>query len=177
MEYLEIKKQIIENYEGSKSHNDKRFFAICLTGLQTGARISDLIKLEWSNFDFKTNVLSFRNTKSKKKQNQLFGNDLRAVLLDLKNESFRMYGIQKEAFYNDKTKDNKVSRVSITRRCSKDFGFSFHEFRRISAKNVANQKGVVKASSFLGHSRVSTTDIYLNSSMDNYLEEMRDCII
>ena len=65
-------------------------------------------------------------------------------------------------------------RLLANRRTQKEFGFNFHELRKEAGKNVANQKGVVYASKYLGHSRVSTTDIYLGVSANTYREQMKD---
>jgi len=79
-------------------------------------------------------------------------------------------------FYNAK-KGSLMSRITANRRCTATFNFNFHNLRKIAGKNVVNQKGVVYASKFLGHSRVSTTDIYLNISADQFKRDMADVII
>jgi integrase len=177
MDYLETKETLIKRYDNSTKINDKRFYALCLTSLVTGGRISDMIKIRWNNFDFSRDVVAFTNTKSKKRQKQRVCSELKRILLDYQNVSFRYYGKVDEVFYNYSTKTKLVNRLSITRRCKHEFDFTFHEFRRLSAKNIANQKGIVGAKNFLGHARVSTTDLYLNLSEDQYLEDMKDVSI
>lgn len=172
MEYSETKNRLLSLYSEAEKINDKRFYMIGLLSLETGGRVSDLIPLKWSNFDFNKNTVQFKNKKSKKIQKQKFSDVLKNVLLQYKNEIQRFYGISEDVFFNASTQNNLVSRVSITRRCKNEFGFGFHEFRRMSAKNVASQGGVVIASKFLGHSRVSTTDIYLSVSDEDYLNQM-----
>ena len=82
------------------------------------------------------------------------------------------YGV----FYNEK-KGVTMSRITANRKCTALYGFNFHNLRKVAGKNVATQKGVVYASKFLGHSRVSTTDIYLGVSTDQFKKDMEDCII
>jgi len=177
MDYLETKETLIKRYDNSTKINDKRFYALCLTSLVTGGRISDMIKIRWNNFDFSRDVVAFTNTKSKKRQKQRVCSELKRILLDFQNISSRYYGEVNEVFYNYSTKTKLVNRFSITRRCKNEFGFTFHKFRHISAKNIANQKGVVGAKNFLGHSRATTTDNYLKLSEDEYLEDMKNVSI
>lgn len=177
MEYLETKTQILSLYSDAEKINDKRFYTLCLLALETGGRVSDLTILKWSSFDFTKKIVSFKNHKSKKVQTQNFSDTLKNILLEYQNNMQRFYGVNDNVFFNPNSKDNVVNRVSITRRCKNEFGFGFHEFRKLSARNIANQKGVVGASKFLGHSRTSTTDIYLGISNEAYLEDMKNCII
>ena len=79
-------------------------------------------------------------------------------------------------FYNVK-KGYLMSRITANRRCTATFNFNFHNLRKIAGKNIASQKGVVYASKFLGHSRVSTTDIYLGISADQFKKDMREVVI
>lgn len=186
-QYLELKKELLEKikdsryfYNGQKT-SDMRFYFLCLTGLETGARISDLLKLSWSSFDVQNNILSYHNTKSGKNQKAKFSNDLRLAYEDYKQMFFARGEIvryyfeiekhedeYKDVFYNF---DKRVvmSRVSATRRSKTEFGFGFHEFRRISAKYSATKHGLLGAKTLLGHSRATTTDRYLNLSEDAFL--------
>ena len=79
-------------------------------------------------------------------------------------------------FYNAK-KGSLMSRITANRRCTVSFDFNFHNLRKIAGKNIASQKGVVYASKFLGHSRVSTTDIYLGISADQFKKDMESVSI
>lgn len=63
------------------------------------------------------------------------------------------------------------------RRTQKEFGINFHQLRKEAGKNVASQKGVVMASKYLGHSRTSTTDIYLRVSDNEYKKQMKSVSI
>ena len=170
--YSEIKRTVETNFKGAKSESDMRFYLLCMMALETGARVSDLLLLNWEDISIEHKDVEYLNKKSKKKQIQLLSdNTINSILTykDVVGESNLRMGL----FYNDK-KGSVMSRITANRRTQKEFGFNFHELRKEAGKNVANQKGVVYASKYLGHSRVSTTDIYLGVSANTYREQMKD---
>jgi integrase len=143
-----------------------------MMALETGARVSDLLLLNWGNISIEHKDVEYLNKKSKKKQIQLLSDNTINSLLTYK-EVVGGANLGMGLFYNDK-KGSVMSRITANRRTQKEFGFNFHELRKEAGKNVANQKGVVYASKYLGHSRVSTTDIYLGVSANTYREQMKD---
>jgi len=170
--YIQLKREIEDKYNQSLSIRDMRFYLLSLLALESGARASDLLKLTWDNIDEDNMIVSFRNHKSKKLQQQnitrTFISYLRRYRQVVEGKYFNNY-----IFYNN-YKRSIMSRVTANLRTSKEFNINFHELRKEAAKNICRQKGVVITSTFLGHSRVSTTDIYLNVSGKVYLDHMRD---
>jgi integrase len=157
----------------SKKVNDMRFSILVLLGLESGARVSDLLSLTWPNIDFNQNEVSYQNKKSKKNQSQCLSENLIAKI-KLFKEVCELNGCLNDYIFFNENKGTVMSRNTATRRANKEFGVSFHELRRVAAKRVANSKGVVMASKYLGHSKVSTTDIYLKVSDSEYKNQMRD---
>lgn len=172
-EYLELKDKANANFMQSKTRGDIRFHLLVLLALETGARVSDLLNITTENFSIENGntYLSYLNKKGKKKQVQRISEST-ALKVDIVTNGISTYGV----FFNDKKKAT-MSRITANRNCTKIYGFNFHNLRKIAGKNVATQKGVVYASKFLGHSRVSTTDIYLGVSTDQFKKDMEDCII
>ena len=173
--YILLKRQIEENYNQSLSIRDMRFYLLCLLALESGARASDLLKLTWDQIDTDNLIVSFRNHKSKKLQQQNITRTFVSYLNRYREVVEGQY-YNNNIFYNH-YKRSIMSRVTANLRTSKEFNINFHELRKEAAKNVCNQKGVVITSTFLGHSRVSTTDIYLNVSKNVYLQHMRQVTI
>ena len=172
-EYLELKEQANTNFLQSKTNGNLRFHLLVLLALETGARVSDLLNINTEDFKEENGVtyLSYLNKKGKKKQVQKISKSTALKVGIVTNEPNNA-GV----FYNDK-KGTTMSRITANRKCTSVYGFNFHNLRKIAGKNVATQKGVVYASKFLGHSRVSTTDIYLGVSTDQFKKDMEDCII
>ena len=173
--YRELKQLIDSKYNQATSIRDMRFYLLSLLALESGARASDLLRLSFSNIDTDNLIVSYRNSKSKKYQQQCISNTLAKYITTYK-ECIDNIDSTDKIFYNE-YKRTVMSRVTANRRTQKEFNLNFHELRKYAANNIANQKGVVMASKFLGHSRVSTTDIYLGVSNDTYLRHMKDVII
>ena len=172
-EYLELKEQANTNFLQSKTSGNVRFHLLVLLALETGARVSDLLNINTEDFTEENGItyLSYLNKKGKKKQVQKISKST-ALKVDIVSNDVNTAGV----FYNEK-KGTIMSRITANRKCTSIYGFNFHNLRKIAGKNVATQKGVVYASKFLGHSRVSTTDIYLGVSTDQFKKDMEDCII
>ena len=172
-EYLELKDKANANFMQSKTKGDIRFHLLVLLALETGARVSDLLNITTEDFSEESGstYLSYLNKKGKKKQVQRISKST-ALKVDIVTNGITAYGV----FFNE-SKGITMSRITANRKCTALYGFNFHNLRKIAGKNVATQKGVVYASKFLGHSRVSTTDIYLGVSTDQFKKDMEDCII
>lgn len=172
-EYLELKEQANTNFLQSKTNGNVRFHLLVLLALETGARVSDLLNINTEDFTEENGItyLSYLNKKGKKKQVQKISKST-ALKVGIVSNDVNTAGV----FYNE-NKGATMSRITANRKCTSVYGFNFHNLRKIAGKNVATQKGVVYASKFLGHSRVSTTDIYLGVSTDQFKKDMEDCII
>jgi len=172
-EYLELKEQANTNFLQSKTNGNVRFHLLVLLALETGARVSDLLNINTEDFTEENGItyLSYLNKKGKKKQVQKISKST-ALKVGIVSNDVNTAGV----FYNEK-KGATMSRITANRKCTSVYGFNFHNLRKIAGKNVATQKGVVYASKFLGHSRVSTTDIYLGVSTNQFKKDMEDCII
>ena len=172
-EYLELKEQANTNFLQSKTSGNVRFHLLVLLALETGARVSDLLNINTEDFTEENGItyLSYLNKKGKKKQVQKISKST-ALKVGIVSNDVNTAGV----FYNEK-KGATMSRITANRKCTSVYGFNFHNLRKIAGKNVATQKGVVYASKFLGHSRVSTTDIYLGVSTDQFKKDMENCII
>ena len=170
--YSEIKRTVETNFKDAKSESDMRFHLLCIMALETGARVSDLLSLDYEDVSIEHKDVEYLNKKSKKKQVQLLSdNTINSILIY--KDVVGVNSLRMGLFYNSK-KGSVMSRITANRRTQKEFGFNFHELRKEAGKNVANQKGVVYASKYLGHSRVSTTDLYLGVSANTYREQMKD---
>ena len=171
--YLETKDRAESLFMKSKTDSDQRFYLLVILALETGARVSDLLNIKIDDFrqEGELTYLFYINKKGKKKQTQRISEKtafkVNAFMED-KESSF--------VFYNAK-KGSLMSRITANRRCTATFDFNFHNLRKIAGKNIASQKGVIYASKFLGHSRVSTTDIYLGISADQFKKDMESVSI
>ena len=177
MEYNQVKIKANQLYLTSTTEGDRRFYLLVLLALETGARVSDLLKFSLSSHFKEENgvpYVTYLNQKSKKQQVLKVSKETYDKVKDVIGSSTSVMG--NCLFYNDKKK-TIMSRITANRKCTKVFGFNFHNLRKIAGKNIASQKGVIYASTFLGHSRVSTTDLYLGISTEQFKKDMLDVVI
>ena len=55
--YRELKQKVDSRFLASAKKTDMRFYLLCLLALESGARVSDLLKLEWSNIDTENKIV------------------------------------------------------------------------------------------------------------------------
>ena len=171
--YQETKQKANSGFLTSTTRGDRRFYALVLLALESGARVSDLLSVNQSNFTVENEevYITYLNKKSNKVQPQRISNLTYKKIKILIEDSPNGY-----VFYNP-DKKSMLSRITANRKCKSIFGFNFHNLRKLAGKNIANQKGIIYASKYLGHSRVSVTDIYLDISKEQFKKDMQDCII
>ena len=174
--YRELKNGLQDKFELAKNERDMRFYLLCLLALESGARVSDLLKLDWYAIDYDKAELSYLNTKGKKRQTQKLSRTMLGYLLRYQ-ETLKVSNVYNDKIFYNNYKNSVLSRVTANRRTQKEFGINFHQLRKEAGRNIANQKGVVMASKYLGHSRTSTTDIYLGVSDSEYINQMKDVSI
>lgn len=156
--------------------SNRVFGLILLVGLETGARISDILKLKWDDIETYGNseyMLTYHNSKSKKYISIPLSNGLAQQILNTKDWlSFRYQLVSDYIFYN--YDNNKLfTRVWASNRISQankrgllgeiiDVAGS-HSLRRTSAINVYEKSnGDMRiASMLLGHKNLVTTSNYL----------------
>ena len=121
--YSDLKNSIEDKFVLATSERDMRFYLLCLLALESGARVSDLLKLSWHSVDFELLTLSYMNTKGKKRQSANLTRTLIGYVLRYKEtlESNKVYS--DKIFFNS-YKKTVLSRVTANRRTQKEFGLS-----------------------------------------------------
>jgi integrase len=70
---------------------EKDFRELCITGLLTGLRLSELINLHWSDFDFASKLILIRNTET------FTTKDTKERIVPMSDELYRLLKDRKEA--------------------------------------------------------------------------------
>ena len=172
--YKELKQKAEAQFLSATKLSDMRFYLLTISALETGARVSDLLKLSFS--DIIENEIHYLNHKSNKHQEQRITDNLKSFINRFK-ETLIVCGCYNDKIFYNASKGAVLSRVTANRRSQKEFKINFHQLRKESGKNICSQLGVVYASKFLGHSKVSTTDIYLGTSKDEFKKVMNTIVL
>jgi integrase len=155
--------------------SNRMFGLVLLIGLESGARITDILNLTWDNIKEcgpNEYMLSYHIKKTKKDISIPISNDLVSRINNNKNHFRTQYGFNNNIFYNYGN-GTKYTRVWASKRISKanlqgllgdiiDVAGS-HSLRRTAAINVFEKSnGDIRiASMLLGHKNLVTTSNYL----------------
>ena len=135
-----------------------RFYLLCIMALETGARVSDLLSLDYEDVSIEHKDVEYLNKKSKKKQVQLLSdNTINSILIY--KDVVGVNSLRMGLFYNSK-KGSVMSRITANRRTQKEFGFNFHELRKEAGKKGRKE--------FLGEIPIKENKTFANLEA-NYL--------
>ena len=131
----------------------------------TGARRNEALGLEWADVDFDKSTALLRKTKGGKARVIPLRSTLKVLMEDLPHQSEYVFPFRPD-FVN-----------KLFRRYAKKSGlpkhFSIHSLRHsFLTYAVSSSKDLRGAQSLAGHSRISTTEIYLHTQID----DLRDIV-
>jgi len=125
--------------------------------LYTGMRKSEILKLQWSQIDFKYKFIEVLASKSGKSRKIPISTKLFKILTCLKNNN------NKYVFVNPKTvtayKDIKKSFNIVTKKANV-LNFRFHDLRHTATTRMAAKMPIPVLQEILGHAKISTTMRY-----------------
>lgn len=194
LEKLESKDPITLNKEEKKRLLDTILYGIGLTGsaclhhvqckerdyaitylfLRTGIRIAELVGIDVRDIDFYTHKIAIQR-KGRKSQEVFFSDEAEQALkeyLAVRDSKYKPYTT--DALFLNKYGD-RISERSIERMIEKYVKIAFptkknitpHKLRSTYATDMLEKTGNIElVSKQLGHSKVSTTQIYASSSKD-----------
>jgi integrase len=146
---------------------DKDFRELCITALFTGARLGELLSLEWSDIDFPQRIATIQNkeafqTKSKRNRVVPLNDTLLPVLMQRQRDALSETGY---VFHRRgmKLKENFVSKTfkRDVRLSGLNPALHFHSLRHSFATwLVQDGVSIYAIKELLGHADVKTTQVY-----------------
>lgn len=158
---IEVKKQFLTKEEATKLKNthckDEIQKKACLFMMYTGLRVSDIIKLKWSEIEYSHELgyyMRFQQRKTSNQQVQPFSEDA-FKLLPTKGEG------------NERVFNNFSKKYAVLKTWSKDAGITknigYHTFRHSYATMLLNNDvSIFTVQQMLGHKDLKTTMNYVN---------------
>lgn len=145
-------------------YTDFRMYVICLVLLDTMGRIGEVLELTKDDIDFKNQTIYFSKTKTNNYRYVNFSVKTKRALqeyIEITSEFDNEYLFLNA--YGDKLTPDTF-RKSLKEYCKKfeiDKSFSCHSFRHTGATEfLANGGSIRVLQKILGHSRITTTEIY-----------------
>jgi len=171
--------------------SNRMFGLVLLVGLETGARISDLLKLKWKDIkSYGPNeyMLTYHISKSKKDISIPLSNDLIHHITNTKEWLKNKYILVSESIFYNYDTGKSFTRVWASNRISKanksgllgeiiDVAGS-HSLRRTSAVNVFEKSnGDMRiASMLLGHKNLVSTSNYLQVNEKEMFDKLKNIV-
>ena len=152
-------------------------FTVTIFLYQTGARISEAVKLTLANIDFDEKIIRLKEAKGGKDRNVPMSDRLHKELLGYIKE--KRANVDSDYVFAT-ARSGQLSRSYYTRRLKRAVrkagikkNISPHSIRHTTAI-ILNRKGVnlTDIQAILGHESLETTSVYLDYNMDN----MRDAL-
>lgn len=176
--------------------NESQLFSICekidnenireivIVAFYTGMRLNELLNINWRNVNLSTKIITIGGadftTKTRGQRFVPISDEVYKILHNRFNKANKIINIKNDYVFlkpnHQKYSGDHVSKT-FKRACKAagmDEGIHFHSLRHSTASNLA-QKGVslytIKA--LLGHSSITTTEIYSHLNMDSLKEAIK----
>lgn len=151
-----------------------------MIALDTGLRASDILNLKMKGSitydeDLEACVCISDIKKTGKRNHKTIISDAtdKMVKFYYRNLPYPLSVETTEFLFTNPRTGKQFTRFWLNKRAKHTFGINFHQLRKISALKVLEVGTIADAQKHLAHSRVSTTDTYLNVSEDSYLKRMK----
>ena len=192
VDYIRVQKQLISPTNTStkeavkfmekvkKNECDRNYYIVALL-LNTGLRISEALSIELDDINFKKKNLRVLGKGSKQRTIPLNDKAIQIIKLaieDRKNYKYAMNVLGSQYLFLS-NKSEKLESCSVERIFNKYSDvITPHKLRHIFATNFLENGGSLKAlQQILGHSSLSTTQIYLHPSQDDVRRSINNCCI
>ena len=181
--YLNLKqaKQIQTIFTKYNTNYPHRNNAIISLLLNTGMRVGELVKVNMEDIDFNTNTIIINSGKNKKTRNVYFSSSCKELLLQYIKLKEKYCKTTSNALFINK-RNNRLGIDGIEDVCKKayklmgleKFNYTAHTLRHTAATLMYkyNNKDLLLVKEFLGHSNISSTEIYTHV----LTEELRDAL-
>jgi integrase len=140
--------------------------AVVVAGLLTGARVSELSRLRWSDFDWPAGVCRFLRPKT--------GGWHTVPIAATLDARLRLEEPARDGFVFPAPNEGRRSEESLRRwvtQTATEVGLPWvrpHDLRRTAGRSVYEAAGrdITAAQAFLGHSKSETTAVYIRADLD-----------
>ena len=166
-----------QNYETIKADalerfNDIKYSYECLAiliGLDTGLRVSDLLRLKVSDISYNEDSNRYECKSYIKKTNV---SEHTTLISRETYKAFKTLCLDSGYIFTNPKTNSLFTRIWLSKRTNLRYGFSFHTLRKISAKRILEVGTLADAKRHLAHKRISSTDAYLKVSEKNSLDRV-----
>ncbi|UBH14417.1 tyrosine-type recombinase/integrase [Macrococcus armenti] len=165
---------ILKNLD-RRYYTELRSYAIMLLLLDTMARINEILSLKYEDIDLNNQTVYLSNTKNNKYRIVNFTNKTKRVLIDYMNANDSYTCEYVFTTVDDKQLNPEAFRKQLRhyiKRFNIENSFSCHAFRHTAAQEFLRNGGDVRIlQKILGHSRITSTEIYAHVHEETIKEQ------
>ena len=153
---------------------------VVIVGFYTGMRLNEIVNLKWKNVNLTTRTITVGDedfvTKGRNQRFIPIGDEAFQIFLKIQKSKFALKVINEYVFCKNKgerfTGDYFSKRFKqACKSAEMDKGFHFHSLRHSFASNLVQQGiSLYTIKELLGHSSISTTEIYSHLNMETLRE-------
>ena len=176
---IPAEKEIVRLLIAADPKTDEKDLLIVL--LHTLARIDEILRLTWDDINFKKRILIKRTKKTKDGSYKNIPVNINDELYQTLWDRWEKRTQDRWVFYNERTSDRFYHRPKFMRGLCERAGikphFGFHALRHLMASLMGDNPKISTGTiqRILGHSKITTTEIYLHS-IDGAIESAMDSI-
>lgn len=153
-------KEVLRLLRAAPSLRDKLLIGLMYA---TGARVSEVVRLQWRDIDFERNIVAIREGKGRKDRQVMLPMSFRAILERLSIQSaldgFLFPSTERGRYLSPRTVQRVVHRARAIAAIPKDV--TPHSLRHAFATHLLeNGTDIRFIQKFLGHERLETTTLY-----------------
>lgn len=167
VEALRSEKDIEKVKRYFKNHNDKRLYPLLIIGLNTGLRISDLVKLRVEDFRNRKYLIIDSEEKTEKRKEIIINQNIKDVIQEYYSEA------KKDEYLFKSQKGGHICTdyaYSITKKalkaCKLPYNTGTHTFRKTHGKKIDEVHGIEMTQIVLGHDNQRDTLRYIGKEKE-----------
>lgn len=170
---IKIVSEADERHLLSKVKNNKKYKVIVLLMLDAGLRISEVIDIQLSSFNFMSKEIRIKSLKKKSDKPVYRSIPISHRLFEALSEYLTKKNLKDDdyLFPSKQSKSGHIERIGVYKKLKRISNYAIHPhmLRHTFATKIIQDNSLLVTSHLLGHASTTTTEIYTHTSFNDRL--------